>query len=1281
MSALASCEKITKCEEGFVVVNGECKAIGADLCGAGTVFEPATKKCELAGGAADVGTDDVGSGDVEADADTGAAADAGADTGGAAEVLEHDGTCVPDCVGKECGDDGCGGSCGGCQGEDQCSKIGHCVPKAWTCPAEQFEGSDGCHCGCGAKDLDCDLLGQPQLSCGPGEVCDDTGKCVDKVPQGWQCPDFFYDDKLLCHCNCGMLDPDCENPNNLIADCSAGGCNKVAGVCGASKPMCSGAVCGDDGCGGSCGTCSEPSHPGCSNGKCVAQCTPNCSGKSCGNDGCGGTCGTCKVGAACSSGSCVAPAGKTCVSHCGYQTVGGCWCDAGCVQRGDCCIDVDHCFCTPSCEGKICGDNGCGGSCGQCKDANQPYCDAGKCSATCKPSCANKQCGDDGCGGTCGTCSDGASCSSEHQCVPKAWYCDAHLYATAGPLATCDCGCGAPDPDCQAKGPITGCPSAATCDAGKGTCAAKWCASQSACAKPSWCVGDYAVGDGTRKGVCAPPNPIGYAPGHPCVVDESCATSLCVAGSCRIHCVLDKDCPNGQACVGDCGTCGGDQKFCQGGQCVATCEPSCGGKQCGDDGCGGSCGTCTSGTCSKLGACVPAGWTCDPVGYNGDGVCDCNCGIADPDCSTANLPIQGCKPGELCGDGKTCSKGAPTGWTCEPSYFDETGSKVPWVANCDCGCGAPDPDCADPKMEVVGCGAGFACNADGTCGACQPKCDGKTCGPDGCGKTCGVCADPASPICQLGNCVDKCKAQCADHTCGPDGCGGSCGTCKGGESCAVGHCQKLPEAESCAASKACGKLAPAGCSCSADCVPGASCCLDVEVACGCQPNCQGKQCGTDGCGGSCGTCGANEACENTQCVKDLCKPDPCGGKGTCAPSADGKTAVCTCVQGFTGETCGKCVEGYIGFPDCKSDLCFKNECNKQGTCDGKTGACVCKSSFSGQYCHSCLDAKKVWPDCDKPLPTCFGQSCNGQGVCDTTVNKCECNQGFAGDDCGKCANPDHTYPQCSATEPKGCTMTCKGKGACIKFNTCLCLPGFTGANCELCADKAKTWPDCGAVVSSEYAPNPALTGLGCDFCGVPLKEVQFTADPSDKEPPQLKILLPPEGVILAPGMPVVVNVDDVLDPSSVTPATFRVSPASNAKFTIAGTVAMQITPTKATVLVFFPANLNVSGAFVVTLDGVKDKGGNAMAKVESSFQIGGFPQGSFAGNQGFEQGVSGCYLLGDSGASKASDNMTPTEGKSMLAMSSFNEATIGPAASLLNRTSMVFCGPIDVPSG
>jgi hypothetical protein len=56
--------------------------------------------------------------------------------------------------------------------------------------------------------------------------------------------------------------------------------------------------------------------------------------------------------------------------------------------------------------------------------------------------------------------------------------------------------------------------------------------------------------------------------------------------------------PDGTACPG--GT-------CQGGRCLLTrCTPSCRGKVCGDDGCGGSCGSCGAVPCTN-GACNCAG--------------------------------------------------------------------------------------------------------------------------------------------------------------------------------------------------------------------------------------------------------------------------------------------------------------------------------------------------------------------------------------------------------------------------------------------------------------------------------------------------------------------------------------------------------------------------------------------------------------------------------------------------------------------------------------------------
>jgi len=73
---------------------------------------------------------------------------------------------------------------------------------------------------------------------------------------------------------------------------------------GACTPNCAGKQCGDNGCGGSCGTCTEGAVCN-QNGQCVAGCIPNCAGKQCGDNGCGGSCGACAPEQTCQNGQCV----------------------------------------------------------------------------------------------------------------------------------------------------------------------------------------------------------------------------------------------------------------------------------------------------------------------------------------------------------------------------------------------------------------------------------------------------------------------------------------------------------------------------------------------------------------------------------------------------------------------------------------------------------------------------------------------------------------------------------------------------------------------------------------------------------------------------------------------------------------------------------------------------------------------------------------------------------------------------------------------------------------
>ncbi len=85
---------------------------------------------------------------------------------------------------------------------------------------------------------------------------------------------------------------------------------------------------------------------------------------------------------------------------------------------GNCEADCDECpVCEPSCADALaCGDDGCGGSCGDCADG---FSCSGNVNGVCEedlcvPSCADAlACGDNGCGESCGTCADGFSCSGD----------------------------------------------------------------------------------------------------------------------------------------------------------------------------------------------------------------------------------------------------------------------------------------------------------------------------------------------------------------------------------------------------------------------------------------------------------------------------------------------------------------------------------------------------------------------------------------------------------------------------------------------------------------------------------------------------------------------------------------------------------------------------------------------------------------------------------------------------------------------------------------------------
>ena len=503
--------------------------------------------------------------------------------------------------------------------------------------------------------------------------------------------------------------PDCTGPDGL-KECGDDGCGGVCGTCPGAAPNCEAGVCvpevctpdcegkecGVDGCGDTCGTC--PDGQGCgADGLC--QCAPDCGGKICGDDGCGGSCGACAPGSTCQEGACIPDACEGCApwqtceggpcqdpasmgecpfggiaiaADCGGTVWEGCcngdqlyYCEN--AENSGCPVGMNTCLCALDCftEGATCGWSTQFMMC--MEPPAQPGPDGLMCEwvGDCVPSCVGKECGSDGCGGTCGSCLAGEECQAG-VCVNSTMTC----LGACGGASPGGCYC---DEQCEGMGDC--CPD---------VCAA--CPTLSFCECIPNCAGKECGEDGCG-GSCGG-----------CPDGVACEAGLC---ACVPDC-NEKECGD-DGCGDICGTCPQVAPDCVEGLCKLPCVPQCEGAECGDDGCSGSCGECEVGFKCEEAACV----------------------VCDPQCEGPDGPKE-------CGDD---------------------------------GCNGVCGECADA----------FATCEDGLCVACEPQCLGKQCGPDTCGGLCGACA--GGTHCTAGICMADCTPDCQFNECGDDGCGGICGLC------------------------------------------------------------------------------------------------------------------------------------------------------------------------------------------------------------------------------------------------------------------------------------------------------------------------------------------------------------------------------------------------------------------------------------------------------------------------------------------------------------------------
>jgi hypothetical protein len=236
---------------------------------------------------------------------------------------------------------------------------------------------------------------------------------------------------------------------------------------------------------------------------------------------------------------------------------------------------------------------------------------------------------------------------------PFTWTCAGAAYGDG----TCDCGCGAADPDCK--------------DDRLGTC--EVCNGIGSCSGAE-CPGRIDEDDTVR----CEPVPMGWScPYREYEDGESCD---CGCG------IPDPDCDDEDRAACDTCSISGSCSFAE---------------------CPGGIDDSDNSQCA-----YPPGWFCDFF-YYGNGACDCGCGAKDIDCPSLSVDdceycARGCSfqidcPGTIHEENNAFCTEPPFDWRC-PARFYADGTL------CHCGCGTMDPDCN--PAEASSCDR---CNVEGSC--------------------------------------------------------------------------------------------------------------------------------------------------------------------------------------------------------------------------------------------------------------------------------------------------------------------------------------------------------------------------------------------------------------------------------------------------------------------------------------------------------------------------------------------------------------------------------------
>jgi hypothetical protein len=387
-------------------------------------------------------------------------------------------------------------------------------------------------------------------------------------------------------------------------------------------------------------------------------------------------------------------------------------------------------------------------------------------------------------------------------------------------------------------------------------------------------------------------------------------------------------------------------------------------------GLGGQTQTCPGASCDPSGECLPDAAFDVECGAEAWPVeCDVPCQecttltcywIDDPANPGADKKVQYCKPEAIVGDGCSDGNECTVEDTCVLASQADGPKGKETLGECQPGPGTSKEDCLEELvLPVLPClKAGVDCALDGGCALDSDKADA-WCHPPG-----AVCFNKNQTYCSHLDTADgKWNAETGCHIVivNPEG-------CDDGDACTADQCEDDGQ-------------------CSHSPVD--------SPECNCQPDCNGKDCGPDGCGGSCGECQ-----DDNPCTEDLCLD-----AGLCSFGATNQGVQCV-GDGLCLGKCdnGACVEAAVETCNGKDDDCDDlideeaNLCPAGWEC--QNGQCVedcvpVNGGWTDWSCGSCSvdcggGTMSCSRSCANPVPSCGGLPCSGSNVKNEACNPQSC---------------------------------------------------------------------------------------------------------------------------------------------------------------------------------------------------------------------------------------------------------------------------------------------------